>query len=124
MALKAVSLGPSLLLLSLVEAALAREALAPLDLCRWGVYEDRKEEEKASAERAGVACFPLVLFHNDSAAGVKDAVMALIPLEIPLPALWLVLLDEEGPLARLDRRASSFSAFRAARSLSVSAARL
>ena len=88
-----------------------------------GVYDDRKEEEKASAERAGVACFPLVLFHNDSAAGVKDVVIALIPLEI-LPPPLLLLLAEEGPLARLARLASSFSAFRAARSLSVSAARL
>ena len=90
-----------------------------------GVYDDRKEEEKASAERAGVACFPpRVLFHNDSAAGVKDAVISLIPLEVLLVRPLLLLLEEEGPLARLARLASSFSAFRAARSLSVSAARL
>lgn len=78
-ALKAVSLGPIPLLFPCVEP-LALEAVK-LD-CRFGVYDDRNEEVKASAERAGVACFPFVLFHKDSAAGVKDGVgKELLPLE-------------------------------------------
>ena len=91
---------------------------------RFGVYDDRKEEVKASAERAGVACFPLVLFHSEGAAGVKDAVLETFFPMASLLLLLLLLLEEEGPLARLARLASSFSAFRAARSRSFSAARL